>query len=100
MSLKDDSTREIKRTGRIYFRMTSGKILTLQGVLHVPTLSRNLICESSLLRAGYTIVKKSNKFVISKSNIFIRNDFICDNLFHLYVINVSPEAHHSSFDDD
>jgi len=49
--------------------MTSGKILTFQGVRHVPTLWRNLISESSLLRVGYKIVKKSNKFVISKSNI-------------------------------
>ena len=69
MSLADDSTREIKRTGRINLRMTSGKIMTLQGVLHIPTLRRNLISESSLLRAGYRIVKESNKSVISKSNI-------------------------------
>ena len=67
--------------------MTSGKILTLQGVLHVPTLRRNPISESSLLRAGYKIDKKSNKFVISKSNVFIRKGFVCDDLFRLNVIN-------------
>ena len=65
MSLEDDSTRKKKETGRIDLRMTSGKILTLQGVLHVPTLQKNLISESSLLRAGYRMVKKSNKLVIS-----------------------------------
>jgi len=69
--LTDDSTREIKETGRIDLRMTSEKVLTLQDVLHVPTLQRNLINESSLLTAGYRIIKESNKFVISKSNIFL-----------------------------
>ena len=89
MSLTDDSTREIKGIGRIDLRMTSGKILTLQGALHVPTLRRYLISESSLLKAGYRIVKESNKFVISKSNIFIGKGCVCDGLFRLNVINSS-----------
>ena len=69
--------------------MTSVKFLTLQGVLHVPTLRRNLISESSLLRHGHRIVKESNKFVISKSNIFIEKSFVCDGLFRLKVKNSS-----------
>ena len=89
MSLKDDSTRELKGTARIDLRMTSGKVLTLQDVLHVPSLWRNLISESSFFRAGYRIVKESNKFIISKSNIFFGKDFVCDGLFRLNVINPS-----------
>ena len=81
MSLTDDSTREIMKTGRINLKMTSGKVQTLQGVLHVPTLQRTLISESSLLRAGYRIVEDSNKFVVSKSNTFIGKCFVCDCLF-------------------
>ena len=80
---------ERKRTGCIDLIMTSGKILTLQGVLHVPTLQRNLISKSSLPRAGYRIVKESNKFVISKSNIFIGKGFVCNGLFRLNIINSS-----------
>ena len=87
MSLTDDSTREIRENERIDLKMTPEKILTLQGILHVPTLRRNLISESSLLRADYRIVKESNKFVISKSNIFIRKGFVSDGLFHLNVLN-------------
>jgi len=89
MSLADDSTREIKRTGLIDLRMISGKVLTLQDVLHVPTLQRNLISESSILRADYMIVKEFNKFVISKSNTFFEKGFVCDGLFRLNVINSS-----------
>ena len=89
VSLTDDSTREIKSTERINLRMTSGKVLTLQDVMHVSALQRNLISESSLLRADYRIVKESNKFVISKSNVFIRKNFVSDGLFRLNVINSS-----------
>jgi len=35
------------------------------------------------------IVKKSNKFVIFKSSVFIRKGFVCDGLFRLNVINPS-----------
>ena len=46
-----------------------------------------MISESSLLRAGYKIVKESNKFVISKFNTFIRKGFVCDGLFRLNVMD-------------
>ena len=74
MNQTDDSTREIKETGRIDLRISSGKVLTLQNILHMPTFWRNLIKKSFLLRAGYRIVKESNKFVISKSNVFFEKD--------------------------
>jgi len=86
VSLTDDSTREIRGIGRIDLKMTFRIILTLQGVLHAPSLWRNLINESSLLRVSYMIVKKSNKFVISKSNTFIGKSFVCGGHF---VINPS-----------
>jgi len=66
--------------------MTSGKFLTPQDVLHVPTLQRNLISESSFVRAGYRIVKKCNKFVFSKSNFMFEKG---DGLFWLNVVNPS-----------
>ena len=89
MSLANNSTREMKRTERIDLRMTFEKVLTLQGILHVPILQRNLISESSLLRAGYRITKESNKFIISKSHIFFGKGFVCDGLFWPNVINPS-----------
>ena len=63
------------------------EVLTLQSVLHVLTLQRNLISKSSLLRAGYRIIKKPKKFVISKSNIFFGKGFVCDCLFWLNITN-------------
>jgi len=79
----------IKENGRTDLGMTFRKILTLQSVLHIPTLRSNLISKSSLLRAGYVIVNESNKFIISKSNIFIAKGFVSDCIFRLNVINSS-----------
>jgi hypothetical protein len=86
ISLADDSTNQILGSGSIELTMTSEKALNLQGVRHVPSLHRNLISESLLLRAGYRIVKESNKFVITKNNVFIGKGFTCDGLFKLNVI--------------
>ena len=82
-------TREIKKTESIDLKMTSRKTLTLQGILHVPTLWRNLINKSSLLRSGYRIAKKFNKSVISKLNIFFGKGSVCNGLFRLNIINPS-----------
>jgi len=86
VSLTDDSTREIKEIGRIDLRMTSEKVVTLQDVLHLATIQRNLINKSFLLKVGYRIAKESNKFVISKSNIFFGKGFVCDGFLWLNVI--------------
>jgi len=87
VSLADDSTKEIKGTECIDLRMTLRKVLTFQDVLYVSTLQRNLISESLLLRAGYKIVKESNKFIIFKSNTYIGKGFVCDGLFRVNVVN-------------
>jgi len=89
VSLAGNSTREIRGPGCINLKVTSRKILALQRVLHVPTLRRNQISESSHLRAGYRDVKESNKFVISKSTIFNEKDFVCDGFFWLNIMNSS-----------
>jgi len=44
--------KEVMCSGHIELKMTSGNVLTLQEVLHVPTLRRNLISESHLLITG------------------------------------------------
>ncbi len=46
--------------GRVDLTLTSGKILTLQGVHHVPDIRRNLVSGSLLVQQGYRIVFESN----------------------------------------
>ena len=69
---------KVEGKGKVILKWTSGKELTLNDVLHVPDIRKNLISGSILSKKGFRIVFESDKFVLT----------------------VGPEAFHSSFDDD
>ena len=67
------ATLEIKGPGIVVLKMTSEKELTLTNVLYVPELEKNLV--SSLLQNshGFRLVFKVDKFVFSKSGMYVGN---------------------------
>jgi hypothetical protein len=52
--------------GKVDLKFTSGKIVQLKNVQHVPTIRKNLVSVSLLLRDDIKVVLESNKVVISK----------------------------------
>ena len=52
--------------------MTSRKELTLTNVLYVLEIRKNLVSGSLLNNHGFRLVFESNKFVISKSGMYVR----------------------------
>lgn len=87
MTLGDGSVAQILGRGRVDLRMTSGKLLSLCDVLHVPTVRRNLISGSLLVASGYMIVLEANKVIISKNDVFIGRGYVSDGLFKLSLLN-------------
>jgi hypothetical protein len=69
--------------GTIDLKFTSGKIVPLKNVQHVPTIRKNLVSVSLLLRDGFKVVLESNKVVMSKHGQFIGKDYDCVGLFRL-----------------
>nr|GEU79513.1 hypothetical protein [Tanacetum cinerariifolium] len=49
-----------------YLKFSSGKIILLFNILHVPNIRKNLVSSSVLNNCGYKQVIESNKFVLSK----------------------------------
>jgi hypothetical protein len=47
-------------------KLTSGKIVQLKNVQHVPSINKNVVSGSLLCRDGFKVVLESNKFVMSK----------------------------------
>jgi hypothetical protein len=62
-------------------KFTSGKIVQLKNVQHVPTIDRNLVSGSRLCRDGFKLVFESNKVVVSKLGYFIGKGYECGGLF-------------------
>ncbi|GJY49152.1 zinc finger, CCHC-type containing protein [Tanacetum coccineum] len=62
----NESTALVHRRGCVDLRFSSGKIVSLFNVLHVPNIRKNLVSSSILNNYGYKQVIESNKFVLSK----------------------------------
>ncbi|KAF5937729.1 hypothetical protein HYC85_025235 [Camellia sinensis] len=57
--------------GKVILKMTSGKELTLNNVLHVPDIRKNLVSGSLLSKNGFRLVFESDKFVLTKSGMYV-----------------------------
>ena len=82
------ATSRIAGTGKVMLKMTSDKVLTLNNVLHVPTIRKNLVSAALLVKNGFKCVLVSDKVVISKNEMFIGKDYLNEGLFKLNVMVV------------
>jgi hypothetical protein len=71
--------------GMVHLKLTSGKIIQLKNVHHVPSINKNLISGSILCRDCFKIVLELNKFIVSKCGQFIGKCYECGGLFRFSV---------------
>jgi hypothetical protein len=77
----------IRGVGTVDLKITSGKIVQLKNMQHVPTIRKNLVNISLLLRDGFKVVLESNKVVMSKHGQFIGKGYNCGGMFRLSLAN-------------
>ena len=77
-------------------KMTSGKVLTLNSVLHVPTIRKNLVSATLLVKNRFKCVLVSDKVVISKNDMFIEKGYLNEGLFKLNVMVVDSTDKNSA----
>ncbi|GJR90134.1 zinc finger, CCHC-type containing protein [Tanacetum coccineum] len=73
--------------GCVELRFSSGKIVSLFNVLHVPNIRKNLVLSSILNNCGYKQVIKSNKFILYKYGVFISFGYLSNQMFMLNIVN-------------
>ena len=91
------ATTRIAGTRKVMLKMTSSKVLTLNNVLHVPTIRKNFVYDALLVKNGFNCVLVSDKGVISKNEMFIGKGYLNEGLFKLNVIVVDRINKNSSF---
>jgi hypothetical protein len=64
--MRNGSHASVRDVSMIDLKLTSGKIVQLKNVQHVPSINKNLVSDSLLCRDGFKLVLESNKFVMSK----------------------------------
>jgi hypothetical protein len=85
MLMGNGSHASVHGVGMVDLKLTSGKIVQLKNVQHVPSINKNLVSGSLLCRDGFKVVLKSNKFIVSKCGQFIGKGYECGGLFHFLV---------------
>jgi hypothetical protein len=79
-------------TGTVDLKFTSGKIVQLKNVQHVPSIHKNLVSGTLLCRDGFKVVLESNKLVVSKSGQFIGKGYDCGGLFRFSLLDFNNKS--------
>ncbi|GJS38835.1 zinc finger, CCHC-type containing protein [Tanacetum coccineum] len=87
LHIGNESTALMHRRGCVDLRLSSGKIVSLFNVLHVPNIRKNLVSSSVLNNCGYKQVIESNKYVLSKHDVFIGFGYLSNHIFRLNIVN-------------
>ena len=77
--------------GKVILKMTSGKELTLNNVLHVPEIRKNLIAGFLMLKNGFKLVFEFDKFVITKVGMYVGRGYMTDGMFKLNTMTIVPK---------
>ena len=94
--LGDSHTAQVLGKGKVMLKLTSGKTLALNNVLHVPNIRENLVSVALLGKVGVKVSFESDKIIMTKDNIFVGKGFCNQGLFVLSISEVMNENAFSS----
>ena len=86
--MDDSRSTPVLGKGKVVIKLTSGKVLALSDVFHVPDIHWNLVSVSLLGKAGVRILFDSDKIVLTKNDAFVGKDYCNQGLFMLNVYNI------------
>ena len=67
----NSSSSKVEGQGKVVLKMTSGKELTRNDVLHVPKIRKNLVSGSLLSKKGFKLVFVSDNFILTKNGMYV-----------------------------
>ena len=68
------------------------KRFTLNDVLHVSDIYKNLISGSILSKNGFRIIFKSDKFILTKGRVYAGKSYLVDGLFKANIVIVDKKS--------
>ena len=86
----NSSSSKVEGQGKVVLKMTSGKELTLNDVLHVLEIRKNLVSGSLLSKKGFKLVFVSDNFILSKNGMYVGKGYMSNGLFKMNVMTVVP----------
>ena len=86
----NSSSSKVEGQGKVVLKMASGKELTLNDVLHVPEIRKNLVSGSLLSKKGFKLVFVSDNFILTKNGMYVGKVYMSNELFKMNVMTVIP----------
>ena len=86
MFMGNSTTSEINGQGKVVLKMTFGKELTVTNVLYVPEIRKNLVSASLLNSQGFRMLFEFEKFVLSKSGMYVGKGYMSNGIWKLNVM--------------
>ncbi|GJR06699.1 retrovirus-related pol polyprotein from transposon TNT 1-94 [Tanacetum coccineum] len=87
----NSATADIKGEGDVLLKMTSEKELKLTNVFYVSEIRKNLVSGWLLNKLGFRLVFESDKFVLSKNQMYVGKGYAVDAMFKLNVMVVKND---------
>ncbi|GJY56093.1 zinc finger, CCHC-type containing protein [Tanacetum coccineum] len=88
----DDHFAPVHGKGSMTLEFSSGKTITLFNVLYVPKLLKNLVSGPILNKCGYKRVYESDKYILSKSGVFVGFRYYNNGIFMLNLNKVPDDS--------
>ncbi|GJR89292.1 zinc finger, CCHC-type containing protein [Tanacetum coccineum] len=88
----DDHFAPFHEKGSVVLEFSYEKSITLFNVLYVPKLRKNLISGPVLNKSGYKQVYESDKYILSKSGVFVEFDCYNNGMFILNLNKVPDDS--------
>ena len=86
----NSSSSKVKGQGKVVLKMILGKELTLNDVLHVPEIRKNIVFRSLLSKKGFKLVFVSDNFILTKNGMYVGKGYISNGLFKMNVMTIVP----------
>ena len=86
----NSSSSKVEGQGKVVLKMTSSKELTLNDVLHVPKIRKNLVFGSLLNKKGFMLVFVSDNFILTKNGMYVGKGYLSNGLFKMNVMTIVP----------
>lgn len=72
----NSTTAVVMGKGKVLLKLTSGKTLSLNNVLYVPSLRKNLVSGALLNKVGLKLIFEADKIIISRGEDFVRKEYL------------------------
>ena len=86
----NSSSSKVDDQGKVVLKMTSGQELTLNDVLHVLEIRKNLVSGSLLSKKGFKLVFVADNFILTKNEMYVGKGYMSNGLFKMNVMAIVP----------